>query len=121
MVQVGRVAALAVKHHGSEMITVTRRTGSYSGGVWSVDSSSTIAVKASASRAKGLELERLPEGQRNQSVLRLLTLTEILAADGESGQMADVLAYDGDNWEVRSVTDWNGFWDVLAVRLEGAP
>ena len=119
MVQVGALVARAVGIHSAEVIAVTRRVGVYVDGLWVVDGGATevLEVRGSVSPAGPKALERLPEGQRTKGVLRVLTESE-LKTRGESGAMADLLSYGGVGYEVESVADWNGYFDVLAVRLE---
>lgn len=98
--------------------TVTRRgASSYVAGVRVPPSSSTFQIIASVQPATGLDVQRLPEGKRNQESIKLWTPTELKSA--ERTQEPDLVAIDGASFEVQTCKRWDklgNYFEVILVR-----
>jgi hypothetical protein len=104
-------------------VTVTRAAaGSYVDGRWVAGSTSTLTVTASAQphRARPDELLHLPEADRTRESLRLYTETELQTADEETQTPADLVTWDGEQWEVVRVESWPlglAHYKAIALRV----
>ena len=50
---------------------------------------------------------RLPEGRRSDRAIEVYTETDLVVADVTNGTRADVVTYEGRDYEVLDVRDWN--------------
>lgn len=90
-------------------ITVTRSAiGTYVDGRWVAGATSSVSITGSVQPAKMRheELLRLPEGDRNRSAIRVYSKSELLSNDESTGQVADVVAWQGEQYEVQKVDVW---------------
>ena len=113
------LAAFGLDVLATETATRIRRTGTWTGGVFGETARSTTTLACSAQPARGRDLEQLPEAKRSMGAF--ITRTNIRTAD-ESGQMADLITYDGSNYEVAHAEQWppgsGVFTKAIAVRVE---
>jgi hypothetical protein len=102
---------------------VTRRTAapglatSYVNGIRVPPQVSKFQITASVQPATGLDVQRLPEGKRNQESIKLFTPTELKSA--ERTQEPDLVAIDGASFEVQLCKRWDklgSFFEVVLVR-----
>lgn len=73
----------------------------------------TISVLASVQPLRGKDLQNLPEGLRNEDLLKVYTTTELRVA----GDYApDAIMVDGQAYEVQTVERWGefGYWKAIA-------
>ena len=79
----------------------------------------TTTIQAAVQPAKQEELVRAEEGRRVRGGVKIYTETELFTASVEDQRQADVIVWDGIEWEVEEVNDWEGpgdYYKVLAVR-----
>jgi hypothetical protein len=116
-VNVPGLAALALDIVGHQTATVTRRVGSYVAGVWTDAAPSTILIVGTIQPARGNDLQRLPEGKRNEEAIRIITRTELRTAQAGTTTQSDTVAWRGATWEVDQVQTYDGaFYDAVATR-----
>lgn len=96
-----------------ETLTVTRRPGDWTDGTWVFDTPTTLSLEASRPQPVGPEtLQMLPEGARSSA--RFIIYAEddqaelyMVGRDRED-YAADTIAWDGEDYVVTTVGDWNG-------------
>ena len=102
-------------------VTISRDPGgTWSNGRFTAGTRATTAgVVATFQPLRGSEIEMLPEGDRDKRSGRVSSATEIKSADKGSQLMADQIVFDGDTWEVRSVSKhhFGGYWEAFVVRV----
>jgi hypothetical protein len=101
----GAVAALATGTY-----VVTRfSAGTTTNGIYSPGGSSTFNVIASVQPAAPEVLDRMPEGTRLNDLKTVFATVLLLTGDENQGLKADRIAIDGNDYEVISKRDWQGF------------
>jgi hypothetical protein len=91
---------------GSYLVTRRQSAGFGRGGVANPTSDSTIQVLASVQPASGRDLLRLPELRRTVETRVVYTITQLQVGDQQAGVEADLIAIDGQPWEVQRVETW---------------
>lgn len=99
-------------------LTVTRRPGGWNG-AWEFSPFSTLTVYGSRPQPVGPEtLQMLPEGARSDA--RFVIYVDDTAPDGTAqpelyligrdreGYAADTIAWNGDEYVLTTIDDWNG-------------
>lgn len=90
--------------------------GSITDGRYTPDSSpDTVNFTGSVTPATSRDLMRLPEGRRTEWTIRIITKTPL-----QTLPQADIVTYNGRQWEVQKVDDWANvptFYDCLAIEL----
>ena len=88
-------------------LTVTRPSAAttYTDGVRNAPGSSTFSIKGHVQPVPGRELDRLPEGIRDNDARILWTETELRCGPAVE---PDTVEVDGDDWQVETVRDWSG-------------
>ncbi len=66
----------------------------------------TVSAKASVQPARGLDLQRLPEGKGTQDLISVWTLEEIRMGDVGSGILPDLILYQGSTYEAEHLEPW---------------
>ena len=91
-----------------EPLTVKRQDAAavYTDGVGQDGSTSNVPITASVQPLRANEMELLPEGRRDGEAFRLYTSTELFPADEKTGKNADVVVYNGREYEVLSCARW---------------
>lgn len=111
--------AAVISALASGTYTVTRYgAGSYVEGEHTEGTASTFDIKASVQPMSGRELMKLPEGERTQDNLVVLTASELRTREGTA--QADRLSIDGATYEVLGVEDWyseGGFYRAHVRRV----
>ncbi|MBN8472333.1 hypothetical protein JYJ95_38010 [Corallococcus exiguus] len=80
----------------------------------------SFSILASVQPLSGRERQLLPEGQRSEERLLVVTATELRVADVSARREGDVLVYRGEDFEVEAVERWDelgGFWKARAVKV----
>ncbi|WP_223643946.1 hypothetical protein [Corallococcus sp. EGB] len=80
----------------------------------------SFSILASVQPLSGRERQLLPEGQRSEERLLVVTATELRAADVSASREGDVLVYRGESFEVEAVERWDelgGFWKARAAKV----
>lgn len=100
--------------------TVTRRSASAYGtdGRLDAPTTSTFTVPACVQPLTGRELEKLPQGMQTAELLSIWSPIE-LRTQG-TGQDPDLVAIDGDTWEVQKVERWNtlgAYWRAILAKV----
>lgn len=114
------LAALALDIVGHQSATRSRRTGSWVAGVWTDGAPATLAFTGTIQPARGNDLQRLPEGRRNEEAIRIITRTELRTAQAGTSTQADLITWAGATWEVDQVQTYDGaFYDAVATRRGG--
>ncbi len=67
---------------------------------------SDVDITASVQPLRPDEMGLLPEGRRDSEAFRLYTATELLPADEATGKNADMVVYNGKDYEVLSCARW---------------
>ena len=97
-----------------DTLTISRAAaGEYVAGVWVAGEASEVTGRAQITPARGRDLERLPEGRRSASTIRIITTLEM--------RLGDVVTWRGVEWEVDTVQDWGliaGYYDALATQVD---
>lgn len=65
-----------------------------------------VAFYASIQALRGLELQILPEGQRDKQNVRVYTETPLQVIDPTKNQKGDLIQYEGRDYEVQRREDW---------------
>lgn len=105
----------------TETITIERRSGAYSNGLWvAVPDGSPFDIQASVQQATGRDLQRLPQGQRKEGGLVLFIPSDdatVRIADKAAGKLADRFSFRGDLYEIDHVEDWTseGYQRAIAT------
>lgn len=91
-----------------ETLTVKRVSAAttYTKGIAQAEGTANITIKASVQPLRANEMELLPEGRRDSEAFRLYTDTELLPADEVTKKNADVVVYNGKDYEVLSCARW---------------
>jgi hypothetical protein len=95
--------------------TLSDTTGRYN-----EPSYSDSIITACIQRPNGRLLQRLPENQRTEEVIRVDTAIKLRTADVTRGTPADQIHYNGDVYEVQQITDYlqhANYCQVLAAKV----
>ena len=106
-------------------LTVTREdtdTGAYNAdGDWVKGTTSQFTITASVQPLTGKEMELLPEGRRESQSYKLYSATKLLTVKTAPKDNADLVTYDGRNFEVLIVEDWQNsiinHYKIIVVEL----
>jgi hypothetical protein len=74
-------------------------------------------VDATVNPVPGDELSALPEGERNTKQLRVITQYELTEGDEDAGTYASIVVYEGERYEVRSVSKYRRVIPHNAARV----
>lgn len=108
-------------------VTVTRGApGQYVLGTWTPAATTDLTIKAHVQPASARELLILPEGERTKGAVRFYTTDPLQTASEYTQTPADVVAFDGQLWQVQRVDPWpvgGGLqhYRSFAVKVEPAP
>ncbi len=106
-----------------KLLTVKRPTAAtgYTGGVAQTESRTSFNIRASVQPLTPEEMQLLPEGRRQTEGYRLYTDTRLIAANSKTGVNADLVEYEGADYEVFAVDRWkNGIlphYKVLVAKV----
>jgi hypothetical protein len=100
-----------------EAITITRTAaGTYTDGRYVPGSSQDLDARGNIQPLSGIELQQLPEGDRQKEVKKIYTAFALQNSDVVTRQ-------DGIQYEVQAVEDWTAFnqphYKARLVRIEG--
>lgn len=89
-------------------LTVRRRDAAttYVDGIAQAGSTSNVSISASVQPLKPNEMELLPEGRRDSEAFRLYTETQLFPANDSTNKNADIVEYNGKDYEVLSCAEW---------------
>lgn len=105
----------AIVRFASGLYVVTRRgPGTWTDGIHVPDPSPEfVSMVASVQPVTGREFSALPEGRRADEVRVVYTATPLRVTDEDGA--ADVIAIDGETWEVYKIETWFA-WGVTHYR-----
>ncbi len=107
-------------------ITVKRTaTGTYTAGVYVAGSVSTISVTGNIQPANPDYINQIKdinlEGKDTTAMIQIFTESPLYTVDDSPSQKADVITYNGADYEVRRVATWSGIglnhYKSIAVKL----
>jgi len=100
-----------------QTVTVNRRAaGAWVAGDWVPGTPSTFDITMSVQPLTDKELLDLPEAQRTRRTIKGYTDTFLNTTSKEDATEADLVEYDGRDFEVQRVEQWQGdfnFWKVF--------
>ncbi len=100
--------AFAIPAVSQEIITVSQHTGSYnSSGVWSSTLTGTVAGTASIQPLTGIEIQRVPENLRGESMVGIWFAQALNTAGETPGIPGDRFTWHGDLYEIQGKLDWS--------------
>jgi hypothetical protein len=92
---------------GRKKIIVSRYSGEFVNGRWVRATHPTlISIRASIQSVSELEMQSLDEGRRNSTVLKLITDTQLYAAEAGSRNSDIVTLYGNEVYEVIGISRW---------------
>lgn len=80
----------------------------------------TITVDMSVQPLTMKEIQNLPEGQRTKRAFKAYCAAEMFTANQVTGVPADIVAYDGSQFEVQGTERWVGdfnHWKIVMVEV----
>ena len=98
--------------------------GEYVKGVWKDGTSSSITIKANVQPViRSYDTILLPDGDKSKEAIKIFTTFELRQVQaGESPIAADVILWEGREWEVKKSVTWRmgilNHTEALAVRKE---
>jgi hypothetical protein len=80
-----------------------------------------FTIRASIQPLTGRDLLRLPQGLRTEWYIKIITDTPLRTAIAPNGNVADVVTYGGNTFEVEKVFDWSesGGFTVAYAKKQG--
>ena len=103
----------------AKTITVERPgLGSHVNGLWVPAEASKFKTLASVQFPTGKQLQDLPESQRTQETILVISIKEIRASQDQDGTSSDRVLYDGKRYKVILCRPWGcyGYTYSIAVR-----
>lgn len=92
--------------------------GPYVKGRWQTQNQKALKVKAVVQPLRPEEVLRLEDSRHVQEALKLYSETELFPVDVDDKREPDVVVFDGREFEVESVANWEAFFKTIAVRRE---
>jgi hypothetical protein len=114
----GMIASFATP--GVQLRRYNTQTLSATTGRFNTPTFSDWTITACIQRPNGRLLQRLPENQRAEEVIRIDTDIKLGTADPVTGRPADQILYNGEAYDVQAVTDYlahGNYCQALAVRV----
>jgi hypothetical protein len=103
----------------SQIITVERTAaGDYVDGLYVKGSTSTFKTLASVQQPTPIQMEVLPEGEKDKDTKLFISKKPILTTNDEAGLIADVVIYKSQRYKVVTSGDWDdyGYTAAMGVR-----
>ncbi len=102
--------------------TVRRATGARTvgaDGFATAPGTQNLTLQLVITPATGRDMQQLPEGQRTEATIAVLSASELKTADVATGCPADQILRGGDYWLVVSVEHWEqgNYYRALAQRM----
>ena len=102
-------------------LIVTRKTGGdFVNGIWTPGTTTDVDISASVQPASPDDMQRLPEGRRQEKAYVLRSDQELIETNDNAEQSADLVTIGGEDYEVVRCSRWqNGIinhFESLVVR-----
>ena len=102
-------------------LTVTRKSGGeFVNGIWTPGTTAEVPIEASVQPASPDDMQRLPEGRRQDKAYVLRSDQELLEVDDNAEQSADLVTIGGETYEVMRCSRWQNsiinHFESLVVR-----
>ena len=78
-------------------------------------------IHASISPMTGADLQRLPEGQRAEGAVLIITPDKLHTVDTSECNVADTVNYNDIDYQISMVNDWSelgNFYEAVGTRLQ---
>lgn len=109
-----------IQSMGGKTFPVRRYSaGAYVNGMWQ-ETLTLSSVFGSAQPLTGLEIVRIPEGDRERERLKIYSADELRASKSGVGR-ADEVVIEGDIFQVERVERWANYWKAFVVKREDEP
>jgi len=100
----------------SQIVTVIRTAaGSYVDGLYVKGSTSTFKTLASVQQPTPIQMEILPEGEKDKDVKLFICKKPVNTTNDEEGLIADILIYKGKHYKVVRSADWDDYGHTPAM------
>jgi hypothetical protein len=105
-------------------IVVTRATGAFATatGRWvTAGGTTTLTIAAMVDPNPGKSIAMLPEGERGEEAILVITAVPLRASNSETGAEADIIAWNGGRWRVGGTRDYvplTGHCEAVCTRLD---
>lgn len=105
-------------------VSITRYAiGSWSNGQYTAGTTSEVVITAAifpslGEQSESNQLLRLPEGQRTRDTIRVFTYDPIYTTSAPNGRKADLVPYQGDNYEIKNLKIWDtDLYDAIGTKV----
>ena len=103
----------------SQIVTVIRTAaGSYVDGLYVKGSTSTFKTLASVQQPTPIQMEILPEGEKDKDVKLFICKKPVNTTNDEEGLIADILMYKGKRYKVMHSADWDDYGYTAAMGVK---
>lgn len=94
----------------AEIVTVKRTTGgSYVDGIYVQGSESTFKTICSVQQPSPIELQNLPEGERDKDIRKFISKKPVFTTSDRDEIIADLIRYKGNDYKIISAGDWDSY------------
>lgn len=97
--------------------------GGYIAGTMVPPVPTSLTLTASVQPVKGRELLNFPEAQRTKGIIKIYSTTAMQTANEAAGTKADIVTYQGKQWEIHEVNYWphlsQAHYKAIAFKVDG--
>lgn len=111
-----------VRHLATNTYNVQRASaGNFAKARYGPNGLVNFSIKASIQPLNGRDLLRLPQGSRTEWYIKVITQAPLRTVIAPAGNVADVITYGGNTFEVEKVFDWSesGGFTVAYAKKQG--
>jgi len=106
----------ALDEDTAETVTVERIDGGqYVDGIYQPGVPTTFTTLCSVQQPSAIELERLPQGERDKDLRLFVSAKPLLTTGDRGGQEADVVIYQGNRYTIIHSADWSVYGHTTAI------
>jgi len=103
----------------SQIVTVIRTSaGTYVDGLYVKGTSSTFKTLASVQQPSPIQLEILPEGEKDKDVKLFICKKPVRTTNDEAGLIADIIIYKSQRYKVVTSADWDDYGHTMAMGVK---
>ena len=104
----------------SVTMVVRRQTASsYTAkGRWTTPAETTISIDGAVQPMTPKEILREVDSRHVKAAIKVYSEDPFIMADEATKVQPDVIVYNGEDYEVYAVSDWDCFYKTVAVRME---